>query len=304
MHRKTCVGVMASTLCCGAIFAAQQTGAQPTVKPSIHGTVMEDGASPLPVADASIVLSRLPAGGQRVVSSAIPKDNIAVTKTDYSGAFSFDIDKLGDYSVEVYKEGYSTAESSRSELTVSLTKDHPTGEVKFLVVRAGEVEGRVLDAETKKPIPRFRVGIDRRTYHQGRAFPQPVGQATTDADGHFVLAKVQPGDYIAFPLPSQPKLLTQFSEEDFKAADSGYISGWWPGDTADPGSAFPVTLFSGARRISATFSCGSCRCTMRALPSCPRPALQAKSFSCNWPPGTVHRGSADTVRTCLAASNT
>lgn len=246
--------------CSGAaLFAAQDSAPKPP-KPEIRGLVIEPGtANPIP--DVDVTLVRLPMTGPRIVSTAIKPDIIDVTKTDATGAFSFSVDKMGDYRVEAYKEGFRTDSPTGSSVTVTLDDDHPRREVKFLLTHPGELSGRVLDEETHKPLPKVSVHAATLRYSHGRPIAFPAGAATTDIEGRFTITGLQPGKYIVrvwSHLYSQAegqarpeacehgleRISTNFSEDDLKTVDWDYEPSWWPGG-AGLDSAYPMLLTSG-----------------------------------------------------------
>ena len=76
---------------------------------------------------------------------------------------------------------------------VKLDKEHSSAEARFVLVRAGELTGRVVDAETGKPIANLRVYPITLLYAHGR--PTQIGHkpAVTDSEGQFVATGLQPG---------------------------------------------------------------------------------------------------------------
>lgn len=246
-----------------AAGSAQDPAGKKPAQPEIRGAVIEDGVLQ-PVANVEVSLIRLPTEGPRIISAAIPRDVIQTTKTGATGTFVFKIDKLGDYRVEIQKEGFRPAPSSSTSISVTLNDEHPDSEIKFVLVRPAELSGRVVDDETDKPVPMLRVFVAQRRYLCGRAtnLGGATGSATTDAEGRFVVAGLQPGGYVlrlgsrmytqgaaqAFPEAAKygvARLLTEFSDDDLKAVTWDYEQTWWPGG-GDLQTASPIPLPSGA----------------------------------------------------------
>lgn len=261
---RVCVGSLILALCVAALVGvAQETAGKKPPQPEIRGVVIEDGVLQ-PVADAEVSLIRLPSEGPRIISSAIPKDVIQTTKTGATGTFVFKVEKMGDYDVSVQKEGYLPAPSSRTNITLSVSAEHPEYDVKFLVIRPAELSGRVVDDETGEPVPMLRVFVAQRRYFRGRVTQAggAGGSATTDAEGRFVVGALPPGEYAlrlgsrlygqgeAQIFPERAKygsarLLTDFSEDDLNAVTWDCEDTWWPGGGGLQ-AVSPIPLPSGA----------------------------------------------------------
>ena len=252
--------VIASLLCA----APQDPGAKKPETPQIRGTVIEYGTS-RGIDEVDVTLERLADEGPRILSPAIPKNIISLTKTDTSGAFVFEIEKSGDYRVTIYKEGYSLpgafTQGFSTNATVTLDKTHPRREVRFQLARPGEISGRVVDDDTQEPVVGLRVIVLQYRYSRGRLTPFPGGSATTDAEGWFMARDLAPGEYLASLAPrmqpgvalkampelqkyGEDLLMQEFSEDDLKKVNRDYEQTYWPGG-AGLSTAFPVTVGSG-----------------------------------------------------------
>lgn len=219
----------------GTMAAWGQT-APPASPPEIRGTVVEGGTN-LPIANAEITISILE--GYRL-------KEVTKTNTDTSGAFRVGIDKLREYSVRAEKPGYTydgtnpMRHSPSNQAHVKLDKEHSSAEARLVLFRAGELTGRVVDAETGKPIANLRVYPITLLYAHGR--PTQIGHkpAVTDSEGQFVATGLQPGRYLVEVRPQalgKEQFLLKFSADDLKAVDSDYQRSYWPG-----GGGFDMAL--------------------------------------------------------------
>lgn len=215
--------------------------------PGIRGVVVEQGTSQ-PIADAEISLYFL---GQeqpniRVGLSVLTPSS--VTQTDYSGAFHFQLDKLGFYAVAAKKDGYSTPTGGGSSANVTLTDAQPTKEARLFLTSPGRLTGRVLDEESEKPIPNVRVSARSPAYFNGRRIFSGGATASTGSDGVFVIANLAPGEYVAAierQVQGKERLLTKFSDGDVKTVDYDFPNTFWPGGRGEE-AAIPVLINAGA----------------------------------------------------------
>lgn len=209
----------------------------------IRGTVVE---GPLGVAGATVTLYEFGHAPPQATTRTV----FATVSTDSQGAFQFHPERVGNYYVEVRKEGYF-AESSGGPTVdpadstgdpVSIDADHPARERKFSMWRLGEVRGRVID-EDGNPIAKLNVALQAPSSSPLRGF----ARAVTDQDGYFAAAKLRPGDYMVRIGPQRglPEILPQFSEGDLKIVDQDLETSFWPGG-GDERSALPLPLSSGA----------------------------------------------------------
>ncbi len=219
-------------------------------QPEIHGTVTELGTH-APVADVEVAIYRWPDEGPRVHG---PKHEGTVTvRTDVNGLFQLGADQLGDYSVEIKKDGWGAAAAFNMSLNtsaeVSLTKAHPSREVKFQMARPGEMSGRVVDFETGKPVANLHVWAIQTMYSGRQRSPWPSFQdAATGEDGRFVIQGLTPGDYVVQVRRTEMKesgLRLEFAKKDLETVEHGYQETYWPGG-GDMSVAAPVPVGSGA----------------------------------------------------------
>jgi hypothetical protein len=261
------VAALLLLLLAAMVCTAQQPGSEKKdpVELEIRGVLVEAGVLQ-PISDAEVSLVRLSNGGPRIVSAFIPKDVVQTTKTDSGGAFRFEVGDLGNYSLEVKKEGYGAAgpiwEGYRTSATVTLDKQHLKREVRFLLARPGEITARIVDEETRAPVPGLTMMAGPYSYLRGRPVARYGGVATTDSEGRFTVRGLFPADYVVSGRSrtylqeesngiqdtarrNEERLLTTFSEKDFETVDWVYQPLWWPGGGSSLSSASPIPLISG-----------------------------------------------------------
>ena len=207
-----------------AAFAWSQQAATPRV--SIGGIVTEPGVNQ-PLADAEITVIEF-------VRQPYKTTEVAKGKTDLQGAFHFDLDKFATYIVQAHKPGYSDGGGSLNGASeqVVLDKDHLSREVRFSLVRTGELTGRVVDDETGMPVPNFRVAVKELNYLRGDAIWGGVPVEPTDAEGRFVATGARPGNYLVQVIPQilyKEQLQVQFTPADLETVDRDYPNSYWPG---------------------------------------------------------------------------
>ena len=221
-------------------------------QPEIRGTVTEVGTN-VPVPGVEVEIFRWPDNEPRLHGSGLKRDGLATFHTDPSGVFQARVEKFGDYSVEIKKDGWGAGGSFmrgfKTSVDVSLTKDHPRRELTFQMSRAAELAGRVVDVETGKPVANLRVSAAHAEYsgRQRIAWPSE-SSATTDAEGRFVITGLMPADYVVQirrTEGSESGLRKQFSKKDVETVEHGYQESYWPGGS-DMSVAAPVAVGSGA----------------------------------------------------------
>jgi hypothetical protein len=219
----------------GTMAAWAQT-APPASPPEIRGTVVEGGTN-VPIANAEITISILDGYRLKEVTKAI---------TDASGSFRVRMDKLHEYFVRAGKPGYTydgknpMRHTPSNQAHVKLDKEHSSAEARFVLFRAGELTGHVVDAETGKPIANLRVYPITLLYAHGRPAQIAHKPAVTDSEGQFVATGLQPGRYLVEMRPQaleKEQFLVKFSADDLKAVDSDYQRSYWPG-----GGGFDMAL--------------------------------------------------------------
>lgn len=224
----------------------------------IRGVVIETGLN-FGVAGAQVTLFAFGAEPSR----ASERTAIAGASTDSNGAFQFHPPRLGTYYVEVKKEGYFARSSSGPSVApaestgdaLALDRDHRSQDLRFSLMRLGEIRGRVID-EDGKPLG----GVGLQVHAVSRDWLTFAG-AVTEKDGSFVAPKLMPGDYLVRVLPQHvghPETVQPFSGSDAEAVDRDLESSEWPGGSEER-NAIPLHLASGAALSVGTI-------TARAVP--------------------------------------
>ncbi len=213
----------------------------------IHGVVTEIGLG-LGLEGAEVTAYEF-AGPER------EKKVFDTTVTDSHGEFRFHPVRFGDYWIEVRKQAYFatipmngvtsliTAKPPTAETgtLVTVSAAHPSLEVRFALMRPGELTGTVID-ESDKPLPGMLVEVTM-------AGLPTLAKATarTGPDGAFAIKMLMPGEYIL--KVSGPKswitLLPKFTEDDVKIMDESLETVYWPG-VPEARSATPVRVSPGA----------------------------------------------------------
>ena len=225
-------------LVCALPAVARQATPPPPIE--IRGVVLEVGTN-LPVAEAEVTVD------------SVPKGVAAKTTTDAQGTFRITLDQLGTYHLRANKDGYtydgrnSMRHPVSNQADITLDKEHPAADSKFVLARAGELIGRVVDEDTGKPIPNFRVYPIALSYYNGK--PSQTGglPAVTDSEGQFVFKERPPGNYLVETGPqtlAKEEFQDRFSADDLKVVDRDYRRAYWPGG-GGLDSMLPVQLFSG-----------------------------------------------------------
>ncbi len=228
------------------VLAAGLVRAQ-TVDPlDVRGVVLEPGTN-LPVVGAQVTLYEFGEDESRFVVRKV----YATTGTDSRGTFQFHAERFGDYFLDAKKEGYipttaglpGDSNPEAAESSLNLSKNQPPAEVKFFLMRPGELTGRVVD-EDGKPVAGLSVAAT--TSVNLPMFQQP--KAITDQDGSFTIAKLTPDRYLLHISPKSGDseiVMTTFTEDDRKVVDQDLGTSYWPGG-ADAQSASPIPVSPGA----------------------------------------------------------
>ena len=219
-------------------------------RPEVYGMVLEPGSNQ-PVVDAKVTVFLIPDPPPRIVMAG-QQDVYLTTKTDINGRFSFQAERFGTVRVRVEKEGFSGAAAMlrppTDQASITLDKDHPRREVQFQLGRPGEITGRVVDEETRKPLAKVKVAAYQADYFEGKRRPLFGGAAAvTDADGQFRIGGLRPTQYLVAINPvsqEEGRIQLDFKKEDFEAVEQDWERTWWPGGR-DPDSATPLRIASG-----------------------------------------------------------
>jgi hypothetical protein len=217
----------------------------------LRGVVLEVGPN-TPLAGAQVTVYQFDASREQSVFSS--------TVTDTTGAFRFNPARPGDYYVEAAKTEYFGAgetgagnvqSPSSTGTLVRLTKDHPHEELRFALIRFGEVIGKTVD-EDGMPIEGLLIELIPQTIGTlpvlaSQSLNAPRG-ARTAKDGSFRATGVVPGKYVVRISPGNLGMkspMTDFSQADEEGVDRGFATSWWPG-VAERDSAAIATVNPGA----------------------------------------------------------
>jgi Carboxypeptidase regulatory-like domain len=231
----------------GLCFAlvAGLAAAQNRAALEIRGLVLEPG-SVLGVAGAEVTLYEFvhDADNSRIA--------FATASTDLRGAFQFHPLRIGDYYVEVKKQGYVSSYSFNGAATslqqstgtlLSLSRNRPSQDVRLSLMRPGELTGRVID-EDGNPA----AGVTVEVLTPGASILSSGAIAATGKDGSFTATKLRPGEYLV-RISSWPDglatVVPQFSEADAREVDRRLATAYWPG-VFDEQSASPVLVSPGS----------------------------------------------------------
>jgi hypothetical protein len=162
--------------------------------------------------------------------------------TNEAGTFSFLLKAPGPYWITVESEDYLPGPEVPRFFGVS-ARDAKL-EFDLDVVRPSSISGRIVDAESKKPVPGISVVAYAVSYALGRRTFQVRGQsATTGSGGTFHIERLPPSGY--FLESTSPSGLEAVVEASVPpSTNKAYARQWWPSDPND--SAQPFVLSPGA----------------------------------------------------------
>ena len=231
----------------GIALATLSMSAQTLPALEIKGRVIEAGLE-IGIAGAEVTLIEFV-----LVDKEVTRSTFATAFTDSNGAFRFQPLRLGNYYVEVKKDGFQGTStvpgliggdgSDTTEAAVTLSRERPSQEVRFAMIRPGEITGRVLD-EDRQPLAGLMVAVQQRIKVASFAWLT----TTTAEDGSFTLSDVPPGEFFVRISPESgdlERLRTKFSPEEAAVADQDIETAFWPGGLSAP-STNPVQVSSGA----------------------------------------------------------
>jgi hypothetical protein len=198
----------------------------------VRGTVTEVGAGGIP--DVEVTITRFEDGAAKK------------TRTDGQGTYRITLDAPGIYYAGPSKNGYSGAGQAIQPLTIDAA--HPQIVVNMLLLRVGEVSGRLLDEATREPVAGIEITLFTKQWRYGQLALNEAGRppVRTDEDGRFRVTGLRPADYVASarPRPLWVEQVKDFSKADAEKIDEDFPATYWPGG-GDAASAFAATLTSG-----------------------------------------------------------
>ena len=223
--------------------------AQDSDQLELRGVVLEIGPN-APLAGAQVTVYQF--------APNLAKTIFGTIVTDSSGAFQFKPTRPGKYYVEAAKPDYLASAvdlavaigspPSTTGALITLSKEHPSEDLRLALMRFGELRGKVVD-DDGKPISRFTVHLIPQTSSAMPALA-PASKLPPSArggsDGSFLAKRLAPGDYIVHvstgPTMKDPR--ADFSEDDENAVDQDFATSYWPG-VADRASAGTATVSPG-----------------------------------------------------------
>lgn len=220
-----------------ALLFAQQTDQLSTVE----GKVV-DAATELPIAGARVIATRSDGQAWSMGGSLLdtqpsageqdPKADRMAVLTGSDGRFRLRLEGPAHFALWVDAAGYVKPRLGIGPDNMFEVKpDAPKTDILMKLARESALTGRVIDADTKEPLPDF--WVTARRYRPGgpRQSLMPAGDSATGKDGRFSLDRIAPGDYLldVHP-PYADRLQAPKPVEDFRhAVQKGYPPSWYPG---------------------------------------------------------------------------
>ena len=229
--------------------------AQDTQALRVHGIIYEVGPN-APLAGAQITLYQFDHDRVRTAVASIV--------TGATGEFQFTPANPGDYYVEAAKGEFvagldntlfNATPPSTTGTLINLGQEHPSEELRFALMRPGEVRGKVAD-DDGKPVSRLMVELIPLTLGP---LPGLLSQsslagrtAITGTDGEFHASAVVPGKYIVrvsrgLVASKPPK--NDFSAKEEEAVDQEFATLYWPGVPERSASSIEIVNPAGVTDI-------------------------------------------------------
>ncbi|MFO0756807.1 MAG: carboxypeptidase regulatory-like domain-containing protein [Byssovorax sp.] len=149
----------------------------------IDGVVVDEKGAP--VAAYLIAVESFQAAGDNAEAS--PPGGQAKNIQDPKGAFLLENLMPGKYILTASAEGRPPARSSSIDVEAGRTTHH----VKIVLPKGAVLSGRVIDAETKKPVAGAVIGLDAITQTSANA----IKPAKSDENGNYQLEGAPPGPF-------------------------------------------------------------------------------------------------------------
>ncbi len=236
-----------------AVLFAQQTDQLSR----IEGRVV-DASSDLPVAGARVIAMRIDGKGSKTheppwktqpsAGEQDPDAGQVAVLTGSDGRFRLLFEGPVNFALWVDDARYAEPQWGMSPDNMFEAKpDAPKTDIVLKLVPAASVAGRLIDADTKEPLPDFWVLAERYQSGGSRRRLMPAGEGKTGKDGRFSLDRATPGDcLLSVHPPVATKIGVAKPVEDFRhAVQKGYEAAWYPGvDSVE--QAVPLHLAAGA----------------------------------------------------------
>ncbi len=236
-----------------ALLFAQQTDQLSTVE----GKVV-DASSELPVAGARVIATRIdgkgreadgpPWNAQPSAGDQDPEAGLVAVLTGSDGRFRLRFEGPVLLGLWVDDARYAEPQWGMGPDNMFEAKpDAPKTDIVVKLVPASSMAGRLIDADTKEPLPDFPVLAESYQTAGSRRLLMPAGEAKTGKDGRFSIDRAMPGDsLLEVHPPFGVKIGAPKPVEDFRhAVQKGYAAAWYPGvDSIE--QAVPLHLAPGA----------------------------------------------------------
>ena len=211
----------------------------------IHGVVTEPGVGPISGVEIA-------AESQNEQGPGAPFVRVVSVFTDARGEFVLRPSAEGAYRVVPAPGAYVPVDPVLVGARVDAA--HPRAEVNFALQRLGEINGRVVDADTLAPLSGVRlIAMARRPSWTMTGPAPPAERSSGEAlaqlevsgpDGTFTLTRRRPGDYAITAANDRPTLTLGYAPEALEVIEQAYPPLYWPGGVPLQ-DAVPMTLRSG-----------------------------------------------------------
>ena len=232
---------MKSYIAALAFLAALQPGSAQELA-EISGKVI-DSSSKQPLAGARVVLFRWAEGttftydtvakAEPEVQPQDPKSGIFVMLTGDDGRFSFKTTAPSNFNVYARCKGYvGWGEDPATSKFLSIQAGQKLGDITIAMDMPGSISGRVIDAETEKPVPGLSVTPMAWHITDGSRVLVFSGEGTTtDKNGAYEIKDLRPGEYVLEAMPAHgDKFVPAGTQEEFqKSAQLAYLRSYYPG---------------------------------------------------------------------------
>jgi hypothetical protein len=162
--------------------------------------------------------------------------------SDSNGTFAIEGVSAGRYSISAQKPGYFGSQERRSSGSVqSVEVGTNTDSVTLKLTQESIIFGRLTDPNGQ-PIESVNVRLAQRILRNGVWRTEPRNSTSSDDDGAYRFANLQPGSYYVSAGPDVPQRETLFFED--KTSRTGWPAIYYP-QAPDAASAAPIRVTSG-----------------------------------------------------------
>ncbi len=208
---------------------AAAPGSSNAQKYTVTGTVVNAGTGE-PIARALVTLSGTP---------------MRYAFSDSTGAFSIDGVPAGQHAISAQKPGYFNGHETGGSFRSAQFVDAGPNSDSVVIKLAAEnvIFGRLTDVNGQ-PIESVGVRLTRRTLRNGVWRMESKSSATSDEDGMYRFANLQPGSYYVSAGPDVPTREMLFSDPEVPR--TGWQGIYYP-QAPDLASASPIQVTSGQK---------------------------------------------------------